>query len=302
MMPDGPLIDSDLFCVHCGYNLRTLEVLGRCPECGGYITDSTRHDSLAHADGRVTRRIALGLCLMVAGPILLIVLAITQPTAWILVLMDLLPGGAKSFIAILADVIEPFIARGKWIGLAHFASQAVGIWLVTTNHPAPPVPRDADAHRRICRGSILVAAGLLASSHWFIGDTSIPAVIAVLFDLFHMAITLGYVRRIGQRAGDEQVETGMTTVMIALAISFFLLLLGLLIVLAGGFDMVFAFLLLVALNQLWSGLAANYFFLRLARTLWKVPIRDHTPLQVEDRPQINADSRRKEHPLPPTGN
>lgn len=291
-MPDGPLIDSDLFCVHCGYNLRTLEVLGRCPECGGYITDSTRHDSLAHADGRVTRRIALGLCLMVAGPILLIVLAITQPTAWILVLMDLLPGGAKSFIAILADVIEPFIARGKWIGLAHFASQAVGIWLVTTNHPAPPVPRDADAHRGFCRGGILVAAGLLAC-HWLVDDPFIPiATLAIFFDLFHMAITFGYVRRIGQRAGDEQVETGMVTVMIALAISFFLLLLGLLIALAGGFDMVFAFLLLVALNQLWSGLAANYFFLRLARTLWKVPIRDHTLPQDESRPQINADSRR----------
>lgn len=291
-MPDGPRIESDLFCVHCGYNLRTLEVLGRCPECGGYITDSTRRDSLAHADGRFTRLIATGLCLLVAGPILLIVLAITQSTAWILVLMDLLPGGAKSFISILAGVVEPFLAGGKWIGLGHFVLQAVGIWLITGPYPTPPRPRHADGHRRVCRAGILVGAGLLAC-HWLIEDPFIPiATIAVFFDLFHMAITIGYVRRIGQTAGDEQVESGLMTILIALAVSFFLLLFGLLIALAGGWDMVFAFLLLVGLNQLWSGLAANYFFLRLARVLWKVPIRDHTPLQDENRPQINADSRR----------
>ena len=28
-------IDRDLFCECCGYNLRTLRLIGRCPECGG---------------------------------------------------------------------------------------------------------------------------------------------------------------------------------------------------------------------------------------------------------------------------
>ena len=28
-------IDRDTFCERCGYNLRTLRLIGRCPECGG---------------------------------------------------------------------------------------------------------------------------------------------------------------------------------------------------------------------------------------------------------------------------
>jgi len=28
------VISTDLFCAECGYNLRTLRYLGRCPECG----------------------------------------------------------------------------------------------------------------------------------------------------------------------------------------------------------------------------------------------------------------------------
>ena len=37
---DQMVITRDLSCVVCGYNLRTLEIAGRCPECGGAVEQS----------------------------------------------------------------------------------------------------------------------------------------------------------------------------------------------------------------------------------------------------------------------
>lgn len=53
--PDpSALLQTDLPCVGCGYNLRTLPVAGRCPECGGEVGRSTaalgRRWALARAD------------------------------------------------------------------------------------------------------------------------------------------------------------------------------------------------------------------------------------------------------------
>ncbi len=39
-LPDGVEIESDLACVYCGYNLRTLGVSAKCPECGRGVRDS----------------------------------------------------------------------------------------------------------------------------------------------------------------------------------------------------------------------------------------------------------------------
>ena len=33
-------MDYDLLCCHCGYNLRTREPAGYCPECGSRVADS----------------------------------------------------------------------------------------------------------------------------------------------------------------------------------------------------------------------------------------------------------------------
>ncbi|HYE20153.1 MAG TPA: hypothetical protein VEA69_17025, partial [Tepidisphaeraceae bacterium] len=38
--PPLPAIDRDLACVGCGYNLRTMPVTGRCPECARAVADS----------------------------------------------------------------------------------------------------------------------------------------------------------------------------------------------------------------------------------------------------------------------
>ncbi|MBI4580619.1 MAG: hypothetical protein HY718_13005 [Planctomycetes bacterium] len=37
---DAPVVTADLFCVHCGYNLRTLAISGICPECASSVRES----------------------------------------------------------------------------------------------------------------------------------------------------------------------------------------------------------------------------------------------------------------------
>ncbi len=39
-----PIISRDYYCIHCGYNLRTLSVAGLCPECGHPVNDSLQTD------------------------------------------------------------------------------------------------------------------------------------------------------------------------------------------------------------------------------------------------------------------
>ncbi len=40
-------VDDDVSCVGCGYNLRTLRLTGRCPECGTDVVDSTSEPEAA---------------------------------------------------------------------------------------------------------------------------------------------------------------------------------------------------------------------------------------------------------------
>ena len=57
---DGPVVDIDWQCVGCGYNLRTLSVEGRCPECGEHVSKSIGDDNylVALAEGMAGKDLA----------------------------------------------------------------------------------------------------------------------------------------------------------------------------------------------------------------------------------------------------
>jgi hypothetical protein len=63
---DG-VVESDLRCLRCGYNLRGLSVDGRCPECGAGVRDATRGRSLYYADATWVRYLAGGVRLILWG-------------------------------------------------------------------------------------------------------------------------------------------------------------------------------------------------------------------------------------------
>lgn len=270
-MESDPVIDSDLYCVHCNYNLRTLSIFGRCPECGAFVSESNQRHSLAHADGRITRPIALGLYLQALAPILLLTLVVVEPEIWPMVLIDLLPGGAKCFVSIvLLDVPSPLAIP---IAVAHLLAQCAGTWLIARDDSQFPVPRDAKVHRELCRVGVVIA-GLLFGSAWWGDRPLLVMILAILFDLLHMFLVLGYIRSIGVTLRDNPTDHGLLTAMLAQMGSVFLIVLMMLVAAGGAWGAEAVFLLFRALNHLWSSVLAVYLLLRLANLLGRVPRRE----------------------------
>jgi len=69
---ESSVVQKDLTCVHCGYNLRTLGSTRRCPECGSLVADTlTLNSDLARSRPNWLRSLALGNRLLLLSRILL---------------------------------------------------------------------------------------------------------------------------------------------------------------------------------------------------------------------------------------
>ena len=78
------VIDFDIFCVSCGYNLRGLHANGRCPECGAEITsslDRAIEDYVRPIDSAWAVQIRDGAILSIVSFILIIALSLA-PTSF----------------------------------------------------------------------------------------------------------------------------------------------------------------------------------------------------------------------------
>lgn len=65
-MTTNSLITGDLPCLRCGYNLRTLEVAGNCPECGTPVLWTLHPDTMLHQSESIQRvgHLAMTLCIL----------------------------------------------------------------------------------------------------------------------------------------------------------------------------------------------------------------------------------------------
>ena len=64
---DGRILDDDLTCLHCGYNLRSLLPDGACPECGTAVARSIHGAVLRFCDPDWVGQLALGMKLLIAS-------------------------------------------------------------------------------------------------------------------------------------------------------------------------------------------------------------------------------------------
>ena len=148
---DGRLAE-DVACRHCGYNLRGLELAGRCPECEMAI-EKTLHAFLLHfCDPVWLGRLRSGLMLLIvtifAGLAVGIIFGIS--------LILLIGGTGETSL----PVVTAFLLLFAGIG----AMQLIAYWRITSPEPSPLHEEDPLSARRIARvGLILSAArGLLA--------------------------------------------------------------------------------------------------------------------------------------------
>ena len=148
---DGRLAE-DVACRHCGYNLRGLELAGRCPECEMAIEKTLHAFLLRFCDPVWLGRLRSGLMLLI------VTIFAGLAVGLILGLSIMLLIGSTGETSLLLE--SAFLLLFAGIG----AMQLIAYWRITSPEPSPLHEEDPLSARRIARvGLILSAAsGLLA--------------------------------------------------------------------------------------------------------------------------------------------
>ena len=173
-------VAADVRCVACKYNLRTLPVRQRCPECGQQVVRSLYRLELEYAPEEWARDLANGAgVLSAAGAMALLGLA-----------LQFLPGLPFAPISVvLAGVIAPIIA-------------AIGLYTLTTPDPRPPRKPEGLSFRRAARWSLLVGVVLIGATLWqsLRGPSVLPSVALVLVTGTVLALLLAHTMLLLRRA------------------------------------------------------------------------------------------------------
>lgn len=156
-----PVLNQDISCRKCGYNLRGLNSDARCPECGARValSASDAEELLCHADPAWLRSVTRGVALMTGGVMLLLL--------YDLGLQAIIPFGL--FGAWVGWVLDPAILGGAALVLA-------GAWRLAAEEPNElGVDRHAVVHRvittAVCIGIAWLAMHALSLLGLFRGTT-----------------------------------------------------------------------------------------------------------------------------------
>src|SRR5579862_7798202 len=71
------LIEHDMLCIRCGYNLRMIAADGRCPECGTEASRSVHGDLLSYADPAWVHALRNAVLIMLINTLVRFVLGMT---------------------------------------------------------------------------------------------------------------------------------------------------------------------------------------------------------------------------------
>ncbi len=150
---DAP-VETDSFCIECGYNLRGLTRQGLCPECGTLRSASLRPDLLQYADPAWRDSICRGLTLLSVGLGLFAASILISMTA-----------GLFAPPLIRGYIVGPLIIIMMWSTMASISG---GFWLLGTRNPsAQAEPGSSRLHRAVRLAAI---AGVLSftAAFWLI--------------------------------------------------------------------------------------------------------------------------------------
>jgi hypothetical protein len=110
------LIDHDLPCRHCGYNLRGLTTDRACPECGTAVGRTLLGDQLRFSDPAWVRTLAKGMTWLLYGVLAQLLVALSTPFAGLF------------YQSINTHALQLASAFAGMLSL-------VGYWLITTPEP-----------------------------------------------------------------------------------------------------------------------------------------------------------------------
>jgi len=178
-------VATDLPCVKCGYNLRTLAAESRCPECGHLVQESTRDTRLCCADPQWVSQLSTAL--------LVIILLSTASVIWLVLTALLDMGGYHRFddTRVLAPIL--LSASGVVVALFFFTVPDPG----RPRYPRPPLARSATRVTLLLLITLVPAAFLFRDS-FTIGSLTAMLALAVGFLVLPL-VFLGHLANLMRR-------------------------------------------------------------------------------------------------------
>lgn len=213
--PSGAIAD-DLPCRKCAYNLRTLPLTGRCPECGTPVEFSAQGDLLRFSDPAWLGTLHRGVVLLLSGIAVMIIGGIVAA-----LLTAALPG--------LGQVMNALT------GLAGYGLMVAGSWLMTEPDPSGLGEDRYGTARKLIRITLLVGVShyvveLMASGFTFPPAARIVAqgiaVIGGIASVIGVFAFLQYIGKLALRIPNERIVSRARFLKWALAITYSLLVVG----------------------------------------------------------------------------
>ena len=191
------VIDTDVLCVSCGYNLHGLTSEGLCPECAAPRARSLHGNLLRYADPAWLHKIRLGVLVMLWNLLLhvLLILAVLASPEW-------------SWSKILYEALT-------------LAGAAMSLWatlLITTQEPRISLVEDTITLRRIVRGcAVALFVGAVCSTMRAVLDFGFAlylcgAALTIVGIVAHFGEFV-YLRRFARRIPDNKLTKSTTAVM-----------------------------------------------------------------------------------------
>lgn len=202
------LVEQDLPCLVCGYNLRALPVLGNCPECGSPVLRSIRGDLLRYANETWVKRVQLGLRL-VHWSLLVLVASLVFTFLGMLLNSLFESRGGEGMLSFGAMTIAAGIVLIGWP-----VATMVGWWLATTKDPADAETLGMERIAlRITGILVLPVFALWVNPHVFVApaawmDAAIEAVTLLCFALvwLHLYLLVRFVVTVNRRCSPAEED------------------------------------------------------------------------------------------------
>lgn len=196
-------IDEDISCRVCGYNLRGVDPVGTCPECGTAVGWSLVGDRLKFADPDWVRRLSTGFMWLIVSVFTGIAFGCVERQLSQLAYDD--PLGMAFAAAV--SLVGPFIAL-------------VGYWQITTPEPVERFG-EMDVARVVARWAnvsppllgAMVVPLMLSDSEMMMIVAMVVEILGGLIGLVGAFAAFTYVRRLALRIPDDGLATQTRIVM-----------------------------------------------------------------------------------------
>src|SRR5687768_15248413 len=155
-------VASDVPCMACGYNLRTLSPRAACPECGEYVWMTLAQVNVRHAASGWLRSVASGVRILLVATVLLTVAAISS-VYWPLALPG--PAGSRWTLFLLMGEWEP-ANIAVYVIIAALLLRLVGLNRLCAGDPhgRADFPFRLDVFELIVLGAALLGRAMIATS------------------------------------------------------------------------------------------------------------------------------------------